>query len=137
MSKTIGHHQALIYVMVTMAGVDRSIRDSELQRIGRIVQNWPVFSDFDPERLVYVAQECGEIVGADGGLDAVLGLIQTDLPPALYECAYALAVEVAAVDHQVEREEIRFLALLRDTLGLDKLTTAAIERGAQARLARL
>ncbi len=137
MKKTIGHHQALIYIMVTMAGVDRAIRDSELQRIGRIVQTWPVFSDFDPERLVHVAQECGEIVGTEGGLDAVLGLVKTDLPVELYECGYALAVEVAAVDHHVERTELRFLAMLRDALGLDKLTTAAIERGAQARLARI
>lgn len=137
MSKTIGHHQALIYTMVTMAGVDRAIRDSELQRIGRIVQTLPVFQDFDPERLVYVAQECAVIVGAEGGLDAILGLIKQDLPITLYECAYALAVEVAVVDYHVERTEIRFLAMLRDSLGLDKLTTAAIERGAQARLAKL
>ena len=67
----------------------------------------------------------------------MLGLIKEDLPQQLYECAYALAVEVAVVDYHVERTEIRFLAMLRDTLGLDKLTTAAIERGAQARLARL
>ena len=137
MTTTISHHQALIYVMVTMAGVDTAIRDSELQRIGRIVQTLPVFQDFDPERLVHIAQECGEIVGADGGLDAVLGLVKKDLPPQLYECAYALAVEIAVVDYQVERTEIRFLAMLRDALDLDKLTTAAIERGAQARLAKL
>ena len=30
MSSTISHHQALIYVMVTMAAVDREISDSEL-----------------------------------------------------------------------------------------------------------
>ncbi len=137
MNKTIGHHQALIYVMVTMAGVDRGIRDSELERIGRMVQTLPVFHDFDPERLVHVAQECGEILSTDGGLDAVLGLVKKDLPDQLYECAYALAVEIAVVDYYVERTEIRFLAMLRDALGLDKLTTAAIERGAQARLAKI
>lgn len=137
MTTTISHHQALIYVMVTMAGVDTAIRDSELQRIGRIVQTLPAFHDFDPERLVHIAQECGEIVSTDGGLDAVLGLIKQDLPPQLYECAYALAVEIAVVDYSVERTEIRFLAMLRDTLGLDKLTTAAIERGAQARFAKI
>ncbi len=136
MSKTIGYHQALIYAMVTMAGVDKSFSDSELQRIGRIVQTLPVFQDFDPERLVHVAQECGEILSTEGGLDAVLGLIKQDLPESLYECAYALAVEVAVVDYTVERTEIRFLAMLRDAVGLDKLTTAAIERGAQARLAK-
>lgn len=137
MSRTISPHQALIYVMVTMAGVDRKITDSELERIGRIVQTLPAFQDFDPERLVYVAQECGEMLAAEGGLDAVLGLIQKDLPENLYECAYALGVEVAAVDLAVQKTEIRFLAMLRDRLGLDKLTTAAIERGAQARLARV
>ena len=135
MAHTIGHHQALIYVMVTMAGVDRAIRDSELERIGRIVQTLPVFEDFDPERLVHVAQECGEMLSAEGGFDAVLGLVQKDLPDSLRECAYALGVEVAAVDLSVDPTEIRFLAILRDRLGLDKLTTAAIERGAQARLA--
>jgi hypothetical protein len=33
----------------------------------------------------------------------------------------------------VRNEEIRFLELLRDKLRLDKLTIAAIERGARAR----
>ena len=136
MARTISPHKALIYVMVTMAGVDRKITDKELQRIGRIVQTLPSFQGFNPEHLVHIAQECGEILSTDGGLDAVLGLIQEDLPPSLFECAYALAVEVAAVDLAVQATEIRFLAMLRDRLNLDKLTTAAIERGAQARLAK-
>jgi tellurite resistance protein len=137
MAHTISPHQALIYVMVTMAGVDRKITDPELKRIGRIVQTLPAFQEFDAERLVHIAQECGEILSTEGGLNAVLGLIREDLPRALHECAYALAVEVAAVDLAVQATEIRFLAMLRDTFGLDKLTTAGIERGAQARLARL
>jgi hypothetical protein len=33
----------------------------------------------------------------------------------------------------VRPEETRFLEMLRDTLDLDKLTTAAIERGIRAR----
>ena len=44
-----------------------------------------------------------------------------------------LAVEVAASDMAVGKEELRFLAILRDTLELDKLVTAAIERSAIAR----
>ena len=43
------------------------------------------------------------------------------------------AVEVAAADLHVEQEELRFLQMLRDRLGLDTLTVAAIERGARAR----
>lgn len=33
----------------------------------------------------------------------------------------------------VGKEELRFLAILRDRFGLDKLVTSAIERGAMAR----
>jgi hypothetical protein len=36
-------------------------------------------------------------------------------------------------DFHIWREEIRFLARLRDALELDKLVTAAIERSALAR----
>ena len=53
--------------------------------------------------------------------------------PKLRETAYALAVEVAAADLVVGRTELRFLAILRDRLGLDKLVTAALERSAIAR----
>jgi uncharacterized membrane protein YebE (DUF533 family) len=48
-----------------------------------------------------------------------------------------MAVEVAVADLMVKREEIRFLARLRDTLKLDKLVTSAIERAAVARHASL
>jgi tellurite resistance protein len=134
MSKIINHHRALIYVMVTMSGVDGLIGEKELRRIGRIVKHLPAFKTFDTEELTDAAQECGEILQQeDGGLEAVLGLVKDALPPALEETAYALACEVAAADLMVGREELRFLALLRDALGLDKLITAAIERGVIAR----
>ncbi len=57
------------------------------------------------------------------------------IPDKLQATAYALAVEVAAADFQVKPEELRFLALLGEQMKLDKLTMAAIERGAKARLA--
>jgi tellurite resistance protein len=131
--QTVSHHQALIYAMVTMSAVDARIGDRELRRIGQIVQTLPVFRDFDPEQLTRVAQECGEMLQVEDGLDAVLGLIAEALPGRLGETAYALAVEVAVADLHIWREEIRFLARLRDALGLDKLITAAIERSALAR----
>jgi hypothetical protein len=59
--------------------------------------------------------------------------VTAQLSPRLKETAYALAVEVAASDLLVGKEELRFLAILRDALGLDKLLTAAIERSAIAR----
>jgi len=40
-------HDALIYVMVMMSGVDRGMADEELHRIGDIVRTLPAFRDFD------------------------------------------------------------------------------------------
>ena len=53
--------------------------------------------------------------------------------PMNQEHAYALAVEVAIADRNIAREEIRFLAMLRDRLDLSKLATSAIEHAAIAR----
>lgn len=133
MSGTISIEQALIYTMVTMSGVEGRINRVELAEIGHIVKHLPVFKHFDETRLTTVAQEVGEILQEQDGLKAVLGLIQEALPRKLRETAYALAVEVAASDLVVGKEELRFLAILRDTLELDKLETAAIERSAIAR----
>lgn len=131
--KTVSHHDALIYAMVTISAADRSMTDRELRKIGDIVQTLPVFADYNQERLVTAAEACGILMQGDDGLNAVLNVISASLPEKLYETAYALAVEVAAADLHVEQEELRFLQLLRDRLNLQKLISAAIERGARAR----
>ncbi len=133
MPGTISIEQALIYTMVTMSGVEGPINTTELKEIGHIVKRLPIFKHFDEARLTTVAQEAGEMLQEPEGLAAVLGLIGEALPPKLRETAYALAVEVAAADLAVGKEELRFLAILRDRLGLDKLVTAALERSAIAR----
>ncbi|MGF7163076.1 tellurite resistance protein [Rhodoligotrophos appendicifer] len=134
---TINPHQALIYLMVTMSAVDRRMGDRELSWIGAIVQRFPVFRGFDPERLVYIAQEAGELLSSDEGLRTLLALVKEALPHHLRETAYAVAVEIAASDLQLPKEEIRLLQIIRDTLNLDKLSCAAIERSAIARYAVL
>ena len=58
------------------------------------------------------------------------------IPQRLHDTAYALAVEVAAVDLRLEQEELRLLEMIRDRLELDGLTAAAIEASARARLRR-
>lgn len=133
MAQTINPHTALIYVMVTMSAVDNAMNDKELRRIGDIVTTLPVFDSFPSDLLVQIAEDCGEILQEDGGLEAVFGLVRDALPKHLHETAYALAVEIAAADLVVQQEELRLLQLLRDTLGIDKLSAAAIERGARAR----
>jgi tellurite resistance protein len=133
MSGTISTEQALIYVMVMMTGVEGKIKPEELAELELLVRTLPVFKGFDRTRLPNVAQECGDILQEKEGLKTVLALVKNQLPDRLRETAYALAVEVAAVDLLVGKEELRFLAILRDALSLDKLTTAAIERSAIAR----
>jgi len=133
MTEPLNHHAALVYVMVTISAVDRAMTDEELARIGEIVSNLPVFSDYDDNDLVKTAEACGEILSADGGLQQVLRLVRDALPEKLRETAYAVALEVAAADRLVRPEEIRFLEMLGDTLELDRMTTAAIERGIRAR----
>jgi tellurite resistance protein len=128
---------ALIFVMVMTSGVEGHLGDKELKAIGRIVKQLPVFREFDAEKLTYVARECADILQDKEGFETALGLIGSALSPELRETAYALAVEVAAADLAVGKEELRFLAILRDRLGLDKLVTAGIERGAIARFRTL
>ncbi|WP_321338614.1 tellurite resistance TerB family protein [Breoghania sp.] len=133
MTQTVSPQKALIYTMVTISAADSTMTDSELLKIGEIVQTLPVFREFDSDNLVQVAEECGALLEGDDGLDTVLEVIAGTLPQKLYQTAYALAVEVAAADLVVEQEELRFLALLRDRLDLDKLSVAAIEFSARVR----
>lgn len=130
---TISPQHALIYIMVTMSAVDRAMSDNELHEIGNIVKTLPIFSNFSEEKLIPVARECASILQEDGGLDAVFGLAKDALPHYLRETGYAVAVEVASADMSVKAEELRLLQMLREALGVDKLTAAAIERGARAR----
>jgi tellurite resistance protein len=133
MSGTISNEQALIYVMVMMSGVEGKLKKEELAEIDLLIRTLPAFKMFDHNRLLTVAQECGDILQEKEGMQTVIGLIKDQLPTRLRETAYALAVEIAASDLLVGREEMRFLAILRDGLELDKLATAAIERSAIAR----
>ena len=131
--KTLKQHSALIYVMVIVSAADGVMSDRELHAIGEIVKTLPAFRGFEQHRLLPVAQECAAMLREPDSLDAILGLVQEALPPALRETAYALAVEIALTDSRVMLEELRVVDMLRRSLGLDRLVAAAIERGTRAR----
>ncbi len=126
-------HEALIYLMVVTSASDRDMTDVELARIGDVVQTWPIFQDFNAEKLVKIAQDCQKILHQEGGLQKVISLAQGAIPLHLHETAYAAAFEVAAVDLEMRMEELRVLQLLRSELAVDPLTVAAIERANKAR----
>lgn len=125
--------QALIHVMVTMSAADRTMTDHELAKIGNIINSLPVFESYNQEDLITDARECGAILQEADGLGSVISSVLENVPEHLHETAYALAVDIAAADLNVEQEELRLLQLFRDSLELDRLSSAAIERGARAR----
>ncbi len=131
------HHSALIYSMVLASAADREMTDTELRRIGQIVDRLPVFDDFDTDALAARAAECAELLNAEEGLEAVLETIRDNLPQKLHETAYAVACEIVVADGRVAQEELRLLEMLAQSLPIDRLAAAAIERGARARHMRL
>ena len=119
--------------MVIVSAADGAMSERELKTIGNIAKTLPVFRDFEEHRLLPVAQECASILQEQDGAEAALGLIKEGLPDHLVETAYMLGLEVALSDSRVMLEEVRILEVLRRALHVDRLTAAALERGARAR----
>lgn len=132
---------ALIYIMVMVAAADNNMADSELQIIGDVVNHLPVFAEYDKNRLTKDLKDCATMLGRDTGLEEALKSVKTAVPAKLRETAYALACDVAAAGaaagRELSQETLRLLELLRHRLALDRLTAAAIERGARARFTQL
>ena len=133
---SLSAQDALIYLMVVAATSDATVSDRELDVIGGLVARLPVFETFNHDSLGEVAAEAIDLIKDSSSLDNVLDMILKALPERLHDTAYALAVEVASVDLRLEQEELRLLEMIRDTLELDSLVSAAIEASARARLRR-
>lgn len=126
-------HGALIYTMVIVTGAESSLPADEVAIIGDIVGHWPVFHGFDRSKLAVHLDACAELLGRDDGLEATLAAIKEALPPRLRETAYAIACDLIAIDGSATQEELQILELIRQSLEIDRLIAAAIERGARAR----
>jgi len=132
----IDQYRALIYAMVLTSAADGNMTDNELHAISENIRYLPVFADFHVDQLPVVAHECSELLSDPDGLDTAIGLIKHSLPKSLRETAYMLACEVVAADQTASQEELRLLEMLRHGLDVDRLTAAALERGARARYTR-
>ena len=130
---SISPQEALVYIMVVVSASDRKMSDEELGRIGSVVRNLPVFHGFSQEALPFVCGQCADVLDDDNGMMKILDLIEETIPAKLRDTAYAVAVEIAAADLNIQPEEVRILELLRNRLKINKLTSAAIELAAQAR----
>ncbi|RYE70724.1 MAG: hypothetical protein EOP19_32945 [Hyphomicrobiales bacterium] len=130
---TLSAQDALIHLMIVAAWSDAAMTDQELRRIENLVGEAPVFAGLAPSDVSGIANRCVDRINGPAGLDGVLDEAIAALPKRLEDTAYALCVDVAAVDLHLEQEELRLLEMIRDRLSLDRLTTAAIEVAARAR----
>jgi tellurite resistance protein len=130
------HHDALLKLMMVMSAADGRQRDRELGVIADIVRNLPVFASVTADDLVEALRKADALLDETDGIEDIIGEACAVLPARLRETAYALAVEVAASDLLASDEELRLLEMIRDTMELDPLVTAAIERSARVRYRR-
>jgi tellurite resistance protein len=130
------HHDALLKLMMVMSAADGRQRDRELSIIADTVRNLPVFASVTADDLVEALRKADSLLDQADGIADIIEEACAVLPERLRETAYALAVEVAASDLLASEEELRLLEMLRDTMELDPLVTAAIERSARVRYRR-
>ena len=126
---------ALVAVMVSASASDERVTTPELLSIMTIVDSLPMFGGYDRERISLVSRTVFDLFSEEDGLDAMFGLVRDALPESLYETAYAMACDVVAADGSARGEELRLLEEIRHELNIDRLSAAAIERGARARFA--
>lgn len=126
----------LVAIMVSASAADENIGTAELVSIQGIVNNLPIFADYDQDRIKLISQIVLDLFEQDDGLDALFGILRENLPERLYETAYALSCDVTAADGHLRENELRFLEEIRHELSVDRLHAAAIERGARARWIR-
>ncbi|OUR78815.1 hypothetical protein A9Q83_06345 [Alphaproteobacteria bacterium 46_93_T64] len=130
-------HTALISTMVIVSAADGDMTDREFKTIGDIVKTLPVFSEYNEEHLLADAKSGMELLGGADELSSIATKIKAVLPKKLHDTAYALACDIAVCDGQLSQEELRMLEILRHGLDVDRLSAAAIERGAATRFVRL
>ena len=125
--------EALIHIMVTASAADYKLKEIELSKIREICTSLPIFDGFNIDTLDAISSRTVKLLGEGDGIDAILKIAKDEIPARLHETAYALAVEIAAVDIRAGQEELMFLEMLGDHLDIDKLGMAAIEHSARMR----
>lgn len=137
MASPMTPQDALVALMVTTSAADERMGTLELLSISRMIDGLPVFEGYDEGRVRHVSELVFDMLEAEDGLDAIVGLARDALPESLRETAYALACDVVAADGQAHIHELRWLEMLRHRIGVGRLPAAAIERGARARNQRM
>jgi len=132
-TQSLSPQDCLVALMIAVSMSDETIRTMELVKIEDAVNTLPIFGHYDADRIKTVSEMVMDLFAEEDGLDALFGLVRTNLPAHLNETAYALACDVAAADGTLREGELRLLEEVRYELNIDRLHAAAIERGARAR----
>jgi tellurite resistance protein len=130
---SLSPQDALVAVMIAVSAADAQMRTPEMVAIQRMVNQMPVFAEYDMDRIRVIAQTVYDLFEEEDGLAALFGLIRDGLPERLHETAYALACDVVAADGRLREVELRMLEEVREELVIDRLHAAAIEWGARVR----
>lgn len=130
---SLSAQDALVALMMAVSLSDESVGTAELVTIEALVNNLPVFANYNADRMQNVSKTVFDLFEEEDGLDALFGLVNQALPEKLHETAYALCCDVAAADGLLGQTELRMLMEIRYQLDIDRLAAAAIERGARAR----
>ncbi len=130
---SLNPQDALVALMVAVSFSDGQARTAELVALENLVNNLPVFADYDADRIAIVTRTVADLFAEEEGLDALFGLVRDALPERLNETAYTLSCDIAASDGRLGQGELRLLQEIRDELDIDRLAAAAIERAARAR----
>jgi tellurite resistance protein len=130
---SLSAQDALVALMMAVSLSDESVGTAELVTIEALVNNLPVFANYDADRMQNVSKTVFDLFEEEDGLDALFGLVNQALPEKLHETAYALCCDVAAADGLLGQTELRMLMEIRYQLDIDRRAAAAIERGARAR----
>ena len=100
------HHDALLKIMLVMSTADGERPDKELNMIADLTRNLPVFSSVTADDLILAIRATTVLLEEADSIDDLIEEAAVSLPKPLRETAYALAVEVAAVDLLATEEEL-------------------------------
>ncbi len=96
----------------------------------------PTCPQINAGRADFIAPLIADMAGAADGVEAVLELLAANLPPQNADTAYMLCADYIASHGTSSPEQLRLLARLGETLQLDRLTRAALDRAALVRSRR-
>ena len=81
---SLSAQDSLVALMIAVSAADENIRTAELVQISGIVDNLPVFADYDADMLPVVSRAVFDLLEQEDGLDALFGLIRAALPERLF-----------------------------------------------------